>query len=70
MRDGRVGVTPRCFRCGKAATEFSSVKIRWNTYKGSGSCFAALCNDCVNAVEPYVKSLTKEMTKDLNKEDI
>lgn len=58
---------PRCFRCGKEANELSTVSIRWSTYKGSGSCFAALCNDCVDAIEPQVKKLTRDITKDVNK---
>lgn len=61
-------VRPRCFRCGKEANELSTVNIRWNTYKGSGSCFAALCNDCIDAIEPQVKAFTEDITKDVNKE--
>ena len=61
-------VKPRCFRCGKEVNELSTVSIRWNTYKGSGSCFAALCNDCVDAIEPQVETFTKDIMKDVNKE--
>lgn len=61
-------VRPRCFRCGKEVMELSTVKIKWNTYKGSGSCFAALCNDCVDAVEPSVASIVANITKDVNKD--
>lgn len=61
-------VKPRCFRCGKEANELSTVSIRWNTYKGSGSCFAALCNDCVDAIESQVEIFTKDIMKDVNKE--
>ena len=62
-------MTPLCFRCGKASGTFSTIKIRWNTYKGSGSCFASSCNKCVDEIEPNVKELVSEMTKDLNKEE-
>lgn len=61
-------IKPRCFRCGKEANELSTVSIRWNTYKGSGSCFAALCNDCVDTIEPQVETFTKDIMKDVNKE--
>lgn len=68
MRSRGMDVRPRCFRCGKESSELSTVSIRWNTYKGSGSCFAALCNNCIDAVEPQVKTFTKDITKDVNKE--
>lgn len=61
-------IKPRCFRCGKEANELSTVSIRWNTYKGSGSCFAALCNDCVDTIEHQVETFTKDIMKDVNKE--
>lgn len=66
MRSGRMGVKPRCFRCGKEAPELSTVSIKWNTYKGSGSCFAALCNSCVDAIEADVKAIAGDITKDVN----
>ena len=66
MRSGRMGVRPRCFRCGSEASELSTISIKWNTYKGSGSCFAALCNSCVDAIEADVKNITSDITKDVN----
>lgn len=66
MRSGRMGVKLKCFRCGKEASELSTVSIKWNTYKGSGSCFAALCNSCVDAIEEDVKAIACDITKDVN----
>ena len=66
MRNGRMGVKPKCFRCGEEASELSTVSIKWNTYKGSGSCFAALCNSCVDAIEADVKAIAGDITKDVN----
>lgn len=66
MRSGRMGVRPRCFRCGREESELSTVSIKWNTYKGSGSCFAALCNYCVDAIEADVKAIASDITKDVN----
>lgn len=67
MRSRGMDIKPRCFRCGKEAEEFLAVSIRWNTYKGSGSCFAALCNNCIDDIEPQVKVFTEDITKDVNK---
>ena len=67
MRSRGMDVKPRCFRCGREAEELSAVSIRWNTYKGSGSCFAALCNNCIDDIEPKVKVFTEDITKDVNK---
>ena len=66
MRSGRMDVRPKCFRCGREASELSTVSIKWNTYKGSGSCFAALCNSCVDAIEADVKAIAIDITKDVN----
>ena len=66
MRSGRVGARPKCFRGGREASELSTVSIKWNTYKGSGSCFAALCNSCVDAIEADVKAIASDITKDVN----
>lgn len=68
MRDGRMGVMPKCFRCGKEARELSTISIKWNTYRGSGSCFAALCNSCVDAVKIDVEHIVNDVTKDVNNE--
>lgn len=59
---------PICFRCGKESKELSRVNVKWNTYKGSGSCTAYLCNDCVDAIEPEVSVLVKNITLNLNKD--
>ena len=66
MRSGRMDVRQKCFRCGREASELSTVSIKWNTYKGSGSCFAALCNSCVDAIEADVKAIASDITKDVN----
>ena len=66
MRSGRMDVRPKCFRCGREASELSTVSIKWNTYKGSGSCFAALCNSCVDTIEADVKAIASDITKDVN----